>query len=140
MMKLLKDWLWNNMYYLDLKDVLLIHNEILKKYWWLAWVKDEQQIWSVLQHIQNDEYYKWIIEKSCHLFFWIIKFHCFNDWNKRTSIWVLSIFWETNNINIPDLFVKLEDIAIWVAKWEITKEELRIIFKSIFISFSIEVK
>lgn len=124
--------------YLYLDDVLFIHNEILKRYWWLPWVKDSQQIQSILQHIQNDEYYNGIIEKSCHLFFWIIKFHCFNDWNKRTSIWTIGVFWEINNINIPDLFVKLEDISIWVAKWEISKEDLKFIFRSIFISFWIK--
>ncbi len=126
------------MNYLELNDILLIHNEILNKYWWLKWVKDPQQIESVLQHIQNNEYYSDILEKSCHLFFWLVKFHCFNDWNKRTSIWAISVFWEVNWIEIPDLYVKLEDIAIWVAKSEISKEDLKIIFKSIFISFWIK--
>jgi len=84
------------MIYLEVNDILFIHNEFIEKFWWLWWVKDIQQIESILQHIQNDEYYKWIIEKSCHLFFWIIKFHCFNDGNKRTSIWTLNIFWKLN--------------------------------------------
>lgn len=123
------------MNYLDVEDILFIHNEFIEKFWWLWWVKDIQQIESVLQHIKNDEYYYWIIEKSCHLFFWIIKFHCFNDWNKRTSIWTLNVFWKLNWIDIENIYVKLEDIAIWVAKGEIQKEELKHIFKSIFISF-----
>ncbi len=123
------------MIYLEVNDILFIHNEFIEKFWWLWWVKDIQQIESILQHIQNDEYYKWIIEKSCHLFFWIIKFHCFNDGNKRTSIWTLNIFWKLNWINIENIYVKLEDIAIWVAKWEISKSELNHIFKSMFISF-----
>lgn len=123
------------MIYLGTEDVLFIHNKIIQTFWWLPWIKDKQQIESILQHIQNDVYYNWIIEKSIHLFFGIIKFHCFNDWNKRTSIWALNVFWELNNIEIEDIYVKLEDIAIWVAKWEIKKEDLKVIFRSIMISF-----
>lgn len=123
------------MKYLKTKDIINIHNDILKEFWWLMWVKDKQQIESILQHIQNDKYYKNIIEKWTHLFFWIIKFHCFNDWNKRTAISALWLFFEINDIKIPSLFVKLEDIAIWLAKNEITKNELKNIIKSILISF-----
>lgn len=125
------------MNYLEIDDVLNLHDEILKEFWWLKWIKDKQQLESVLQHIQNNNYYGNIIEKSTHLLFSIIKFHCFNDWNKRTAIWSLWLFWEINNISIPSLFVKLEDIAIWVAKNEISKEDLKKIIKSILISFDI---
>ena len=123
------------MNYLEIDDILNLHDEILKEFWWLKWIKDKQQLESVLQHIQNNAYYENIIEKSTHLLFSIIKFHCFNDWNKRTAIWSLWLFWEINNISIPSLFVKLEDIAIWVAKNEISKEDLKKIIKSILISF-----
>ncbi len=41
---------------------------------------------SVLQHIQNDDYYPTFAEKLTHLFFCITKFHCFQDGNKRTAI------------------------------------------------------
>lgn len=123
------------MQYLNSEDVLLIHDIILQNYGWLAWIKDLQQIKSILQHIQNDEYYNSIIEKSVHLFFWMIQFHCFNDGNKRTSITTLHIFWLINDIKIENIYVKLEDIAVWVAKWEITKNELRVILKSLILSF-----
>ena len=123
------------MHYLNSWDILLIHNIILQNYGWLAWVKDLQQIESILQHIQNDGYYNSIIEKSVHLFFWMIKFHCFNDGNKRTSITTLHMFWLINEIKIENIYVKLEDIAVWVAKWEITKNELSVIFKSLILSF-----
>ncbi len=123
------------MNYLSIDDIIDLHNEILLEFWWLAGVKDKQQLESVLQHIQNDEYYGSFIEKSTHLFFSIIKFHCFNDGNKRTAIWSLWLFFEVNNFEIPSLFTKMEDIAIWVAKNEISKEELQKIIKSTLISF-----
>ncbi len=126
------------MNYLDVHDVINLHNNILEIFWWLSGIKDKQQIDSILQHIQNDDYYKNIVEKATHLFFWLINFHCFNDGNKRTAIWSLGLFLEINNIFIPSFFVKMEDIAIWVAKGNIKKEELHNILESIFISFNIQ--
>jgi death-on-curing protein len=69
------------------------------------------------------------------LFFGIIKFHCFNDGNKRTAIWSLGLFFEINDFEIPAFFTKMEDIAIWVAKDEISKDDLKKLLKSILISF-----
>ncbi|MCF8131308.1 MAG: type II toxin-antitoxin system death-on-curing family toxin [Deltaproteobacteria bacterium] len=41
---------------------------------------------SVLQNIQNDDYYPTMEEKLTHLFFCTNKFHCFADGNKRIAI------------------------------------------------------
>lgn len=124
---------WIN--YISIEKVIEIHDNILKIYWWLAWVKDKQQIESVLQHIQNDEYYPTLLEKSTHLFFWLVQFHCFNDGNKRTAISVLSIFLALHDIHIPNIVTKLEDIAVWVADNLISKEELKKDFEIMFNSF-----
>jgi len=41
---------------------------------------------SVLQHIQNDDYYPTFASKLTHLFFCTCMFHCFQDGNKRIAI------------------------------------------------------
>lgn len=41
---------------------------------------------SVLQNIQNDDYYPTFVEKLTHLFFCTCEFHCFADGNKRLAI------------------------------------------------------
>ena len=41
---------------------------------------------SVLEHIQNDDYYPTFADKLTHLFFCACKFHCFQDSNKRIAI------------------------------------------------------
>ncbi|MDD2336626.1 MAG: Fic family protein [Geobacteraceae bacterium] len=41
---------------------------------------------SVLDHIQNDDYYPSFEDKLTHLFFCACKFHCFQDGNKRIAI------------------------------------------------------
>lgn len=41
---------------------------------------------SVLQNIQNDDYYPTFDDKLTHLFFCVCEFHCFADGNKRLAI------------------------------------------------------
>lgn len=41
---------------------------------------------SVLEHIQNDDYYPTFEDKLTHLFFSACNFHCFVDGNKRIAI------------------------------------------------------
>jgi death-on-curing protein len=40
---------------------------------------------SVLEHIQNDDYYPSLEDKLTHLFYSANKFHCFADGNKRIA-------------------------------------------------------
>jgi prophage maintenance system killer protein len=47
---------------------------------------DMGQLESVLEHIQNDDYYPTFADKLTHLFFCTCKFHCFLDGNKRIAI------------------------------------------------------
>lgn len=47
---------------------------------------DMGRLESVLQHIQNDDYYPSFEDKLTHLFFSVCKFHCFQDGNKRIAI------------------------------------------------------
>ena len=41
---------------------------------------------SVLENIQNDDYYPTLADKLTHLFFCTCKFHCFADGNKRLAV------------------------------------------------------
>lgn len=47
---------------------------------------DVGKLESVLEHIQNDDYYPSFEHKLTHLFFSANKFHCFADGNKRIAI------------------------------------------------------
>ena len=47
---------------------------------------DTGKLDSVLQYIQNDEYYPAFEDKLTHLFFSSNMFHCFEDCNKRIAI------------------------------------------------------
>ena len=47
---------------------------------------------SVLQNIQNDDYYPTFEEKITHLFYCVCEFHCFADGNKRLAITLTAQF------------------------------------------------
>ena len=88
---------------------------------------------SVLQNIQNDDYYPDYVDKLTHLFFCTCKFHCFEDGNKRLAITLSAQFLLSNGyMAIASSFFKnMENISYHVAAGKIDKELLRRIMDSI---------
>ena len=81
---------------------------------------------SVLQHIQNDDYYPTFDAKLTHLFFTSCKFHCFVDGNKRIAI-TLCVQMLNNNGYLRSLlgFIRdAENISYHVAAGRISKDLL----------------
>ena len=81
---------------------------------------------SVLDNIQNYDFYSTFEEKLTHLFFCICKFHCFQDGNKRAAISLCAqmllfngYLFSTNNF-----FREAENISYHVAAGAISKELL----------------
>lgn len=121
------------MKYIKLEEAILLHDEMINK---IGGSKGYNSIQigyldSALENIQNDLYYPNIEDKITHLVFSCIKFHPFNDGNKRTSILLADIFLEANKIKLDDekFYVKMEDIVVKVATDKINKNDLKEIFK-----------
>ena len=81
---------------------------------------------SVLQNIQNDDYYPTFEEKLTHLFFSTCEFHCFADGNKRLAITLSAQFLLLNGYMAiaKDFFTVTENISYHVAAGKIKKELL----------------
>lgn len=81
---------------------------------------------SVLQHIQNDDYYPTIEAKLTHLFFCANKFHSFEDGNKRIAISLCVFMLNVNGyLYCLDTFCReMENVSYHVAAGSITKELL----------------
>lgn len=92
------------------------------------------QLESVLQNIQNDEYYPTFIDKLTHLFFGTCQFHCFADGNKRLALSLSTQFLLLNGyLKIASRFIiDMENISYHVAAGKISKELLHEIFESYF--------
>lgn len=96
-------------------------------------IKDQGQIESVLQHIQNDLYYPTFEDKLTHLFFALNKFHCFHDGNKRIAISAGVLFLNLNGyiFRISDFITEMENISYHVAAGKIDKDLLKGIITAI---------
>lgn len=81
---------------------------------------------SVLEHIQNDEYYPTFEDKLAHLFFCACKFHCFQDGNKRIAITLCAQMLLLNGyLYCSSQFIReMENVSYHVAAGNIGKELL----------------
>ncbi len=81
---------------------------------------------SVLEHIQNDDYYPTFADKLTHLFFSANKFHCFADGNKRIAITLCSQMLLFNGyLYCTNRFLhEMENISYHVAAGNIDKHLL----------------
>lgn len=81
---------------------------------------------SVLQNIQNDDYYPSVEEKLTHLFFSACKFHCFQDGNKRIAITLCAQMLLLNGyLYCAGSFIReMENISYHVAAGNIDKDLL----------------
>jgi len=81
---------------------------------------------SVLENIQNDDYYPGFAEKLTHLFFCACKFHSFQDGNKRIAITLSAQMLLLNGyLYCAASFLReMENISYHVAAGNISKELL----------------
>jgi death-on-curing protein len=89
-------------------------------------VLDIHTLESVLEHIQNDNYYPTFDQKLTHLFFCACKFHCFQDGNKRIAITLcLQMLLNNGYLYCSNYFTReAENISYHVAAGNISKELL----------------
>ncbi len=82
---------------------------------------------SVLEHIQNDDYYPTFEDKLTHLFFSTNKFHSFQDGNKRLAISLGAQFLLLNGyVFVARRFLReMENISYHVAAGSIDKSLLK---------------
>lgn len=89
---------------IDLKDVIEIHNLVIRKSGGLDDGYDkallDSSISSVFQSCFGRELYPTIEEKSARLAFNIIKNHPFSDGNKRTGLMLMLSYLEFNKISL----------------------------------------
>lgn len=88
---------------------------------------------SVLEHIQNDDYYPTFEAKLVHLIFSINKNHSFSDGNKRLSITLGAQFLLQNGyLYCSSRFLyEMENISYHLAAGRIDKDLLRRLIQSI---------
>jgi death-on-curing protein len=88
---------------------------------------------SVLEHIQNKDYYPTFEDKLSHLFHSACKFHCFQDGNKRIAITLCAQMLLLNGyLYCSGHFIReMENISYHVAAGNINKELLHDIISAV---------
>lgn len=120
--------------YITLEDAVNIHKKTVENSGGGAeGYLDIGKLGSVLQHIQNDDYYPTFVDKITHLFFSACEFHCFEDGNKRIAITLSAEFLLINGyLGVAHTFLReMENISYHVAAGRINKELLHEIMDSI---------
>ena len=92
----------------------------------LTTVINRGQLESVLNHIQNDDYYPAFEDKLTHLIYGTCKMHCFSDGNKRIAISLGLLFLILNGYSLltGKFFRYMENISYHVAAGRIDKDLL----------------
>lgn len=104
--------------YFSAEEAILLHDiEVIEKIGGLHGVKDKGRVFSVFEHLQNDDYYPDFETKLTVLVFNTVQFHMFNDGNKRSSIVFGIKFLTINHLDylIPFFIETMENIVLWVA-------------------------
>lgn len=109
--------------YFDVAHAIHVHDYIIREVGGLPGIRDEGQLASVLQNVQNDDYYPTFEEKVTHIVFGITNFHVFHDGNKRSAIALGAYMLEVNGYDycIERFIKELENIVVAVAKRLISK-------------------
>lgn len=112
---------------------MIEHDWIINNSGGLHGIKDLGQLESVLEHIQNDDYYPTFEDKLTHLVFGINKFHAFSDGNKRSSLVLGAYFLQINGYEycVKTFVQEMENIVVWLAEGKISKELLQKILSSL---------
>lgn len=121
------------MIYLTTIQVIEIHDTVIRLSGGFPGVKNNGQLDSVLNNIQNDDWYPSLSDKMAHLMFSIIKSHLFFDGNKRTAIATTSVLLELNGYPLAaeTLPVIFEDIVVGIAENLIKKEDIKKLIEDI---------
>lgn len=119
--------------YFDLIHAIHTHDVILAKSGGFPGIISEGSLESIIDHIQNDDYYPEFEDKVTQIVYAVNKGHCFQDGNKRTSIALGAFFLEINGLDVlvSKFIIEMENMAVAVADNKMDKDLLHEIITSI---------
>lgn len=104
---------------LSKRQILMLHEELIKIFGGLHGIRDENLLDSALlapfQTFDGQDLYPSIIEKAARLGYGIVKNHPFLDGNKRTGTHAMLMFLAINNFNVEYMDEELIKIICGVA-------------------------
>lgn len=116
------------MKYLSKKQILLLHEQLIKTSGGINGIRDDgmldSSIQTPLQIFNGQELYPSIIQKATRLAFGLIKNHPFIDGNKRIAAHTMLIFLELNGIELCYVDDEIIDLIMGVASGKLSEDDL----------------
>jgi death on curing protein len=126
--------------YLDVEDVLAIHDLQIAKFGGASGIRDSSGIASAVAQPQQtyagEDLYEGPYLKAAVLAHGLAESQCFIDGNKRTALTSALTFLKVNGQNVPKADDRLYEAMIGMAKKEMTKEELADCFRDLVVEFN----
>jgi death-on-curing protein len=120
-------------HYIPLEEVLLIHDDLIRRYGGSFGIRDLGLIESALARPQasfgGKDLYPSVLEKAAALFHSLIFNHAFLDGNKRTSLTVAARFLSLNGHELEASQEDITDFPLWVHSTHPEIEEIASWFK-----------
>ena len=116
--------------YIQIEYALKLHDKIISVSWGQEWLY--YWPWSVLDFIQNDNYYPTFVDKLTHLVYEVAMWHSFVDGNKRTALELWAYFIQLNygnSVLVEWFIVTFENIVVEVVRKSIDKYFLNKLFR-----------
>ena len=114
------------MKYLNKKQILFLHGELMKKFGGLDGLRDEKLFESAisapLQTFDGHDLYPSLLEKAVQLCYGLVKNHPFIDGNKRIGLHAMLVFLMANNISVECDEKILIDLIFRIADGTLTKK------------------
>lgn len=116
------------MKYLNKKQILFLHGELIKNFGGLDGLRDEKLLDSAIsapfQTFDGHDLYPNLLEKATQLCYGLIKNHPFFDGNKRIGLHAMLVFLRANNISVKCDEKNLADLIFRIADETLTKKDL----------------
>lgn len=120
--------------YLQIDQVIDLHNTCIKRYGGVQGVRDENLLHSAIHApmatVFGQEMYPCIYDKAAVYLYHIIKNHPFYDGNKRTGYSCAITFLISNKIKLTFPLNELKFICVQVAKGELSKSSVGSFFRN----------
>lgn len=108
-------------------EVIAFHDRILNVLAGVSGMSEPGRAEAIIHRVQNRVYYEGVedlYELAATYWVAIARGHIFNDGNKRTSLFITTVFLARNGILIRDEGSELEELTVKAATGEMAPEEL----------------
>lgn len=113
--------------YLDLEDILYIHDTMLSEYGGRAGIKEPGRLENILDMPRSELFgtpqFPTVFDKAAAYLFYLSTGHCFVDANKRTGFASASVFLEINGFDFIADDEEVYEFVIYVVESNQRKEE-----------------